>query len=37
VAKRYGVASSNLKDFVWMPAPAGGPFAAHPEKWALGN
>jgi len=37
VAKRYGVASSKLKDFVWIPAPAGGPFAAHPEKWALGN
>lgn len=37
VAKRYGVASAKLKDFVWIPAPAGGPFAAHPEKWALGN
>lgn len=37
VAKRYGVASTKLKDFVWTPAPAGGPFAAHPEKWALGN
>jgi peptide/nickel transport system substrate-binding protein len=35
VAKRYGVASAKLKDFVWTPAPAGGPFAAHPEKWAL--
>ena len=35
VAKRYGVASGKLKDFVWIPAPAGGPYAAHAEKWAL--
>ena len=35
VASRYGVASSTLKDFVWTPAPAGGPFAAHPEKWDI--
>lgn len=35
VASRYGVASSKLKDFVWTPAPAGGPFAAHPEKWDI--
>ncbi len=34
VANRYGVASSHLVDFVWTPAPAGGPFASHPEKWA---
>lgn len=33
VANRYGVASNRLKDFVWVPAPAGGPFAAHPERW----
>jgi peptide/nickel transport system substrate-binding protein len=33
VANRYGVASTKLKDFVWMPAPAGGPYNAHPEKW----
>ena len=35
VANRYGVASSSLQDFVWTPAPAGGPFEAHPEKWAI--
>lgn len=34
VANRYGVASTKLADFVWTPAPAGGPFAAHPEKWS---
>ncbi|KKB86505.1 peptide ABC transporter substrate-binding protein [Devosia limi DSM 17137] len=34
VANRYGVASNDLVDFVWTPAPAGGPFASHPEKWA---
>ncbi|MCC7319630.1 MAG: ABC transporter substrate-binding protein [Rubellimicrobium sp.] len=33
VANRYGVAASDLVDFVWTPAPAGGPFAAHPERW----
>lgn len=35
VANRYGVASSSLTDFVWTPAPAGGPFAAHPEAWKI--
>ena len=35
VANRYGVASSKLKNFVWLPAPGGGPYAAHPEKWAV--
>jgi peptide/nickel transport system substrate-binding protein len=35
VASRYGVASSKLQDFVWTPAPAGGPYEAHPEKWSL--
>jgi peptide/nickel transport system substrate-binding protein len=35
VASRYGVASARLKDFVWTPAPAGGPYQAHPEKWAI--
>lgn len=33
VANRYGVASGKLQDFVWTPAPAGGPFASHPERW----
>ncbi|WP_378941929.1 ABC transporter substrate-binding protein [Mesorhizobium sp. ANAO-SY3R2] len=35
VASRYGVASNKLKDFVWTPAPAGGPYQAHPEKWSI--
>ena len=35
VANRYGVASAKLKNFVWTPAPAGGPYQAHPEKWSL--
>jgi peptide/nickel transport system substrate-binding protein len=35
VANRYGVASNKLRDFVWTPAPAGGPYAAHPERWDI--
>jgi peptide/nickel transport system substrate-binding protein len=35
VASRYGVASTALKNFVWTPAPAGGPYAAHPERWDI--
>jgi peptide/nickel transport system substrate-binding protein len=35
VANRYGVAAKSLVDFVWTPAPAGGPFAAHPELWDI--
>lgn len=35
VAKRYGVASTKLKDFVWTPAPGGGPYQANPEKWDI--
>lgn len=35
VASRYGVSSSKLTDFVWTPAPAGGPFASNPEKWDI--
>ncbi|WP_163272144.1 ABC transporter substrate-binding protein [Chelativorans alearense] len=35
VASRYGVASANLKDFYWTPAPAGGPYQAHPENWDI--
>ncbi|MGO8565331.1 hypothetical protein ACC743_38840 [Rhizobium ruizarguesonis] len=25
VAKRYGIVSTKVKDFVWTPAPGGGP------------
>jgi peptide/nickel transport system substrate-binding protein len=35
VASRYGVASSDLQDFFWTPAPGGGPYVAHPEKWDI--
>ena len=35
VTSRYGVVSNKLKDFTWVPAPAGGPYDAHPERWAL--
>jgi peptide/nickel transport system substrate-binding protein len=34
VANRYGVVSSKLKDFVWTPAPGGGPYQAYPQKWS---
>jgi len=37
VANRYGVASAKLKDFVWTPAPGGGPYQAHPEKWSIAD
>ncbi len=32
VANRYGVASTKLKDFVWVPAPAGGPYDAQARR-----
>jgi peptide/nickel transport system substrate-binding protein len=35
VTSRYGVASTKLHDFTWVPAPAGGPYDAHPERWSL--
>ncbi|MFC0406653.1 ABC transporter substrate-binding protein [Roseomonas elaeocarpi] len=35
VANRYGVASTRLKDFVWTPAPGGGPYQARPERWDI--
>lgn len=35
VANRYGVASKKLTNFTWIPAPAGGPYDAKPEKWAI--
>jgi len=36
-AVRFGVASSSLVDFYWYPAPAGGPYLDHAERWSLGN
>ena len=35
VANRYGVASTALENFVWTPAPAGGPFLQHAELWSI--
>ncbi len=35
VTARYGIASTKLKDFTWIPAPAGGPYEAHPERWSI--
>ena len=35
VANRYGVASTTLENFVWTPAPGGGPYDADPEKWDI--
>ncbi|MEK1890938.1 MAG: ABC transporter substrate-binding protein [Phyllobacterium sp.] len=37
VANRYGVVSAKVKDFIWTPAPGGGPYQAHPEKWSIGE
>jgi peptide/nickel transport system substrate-binding protein len=36
-AVRFGVASSSLVDFYWYPAPAGGPYEDHAERWSMGN
>ena len=33
--KDFAAAATALQDFVWTPAPAGGPYQAHPEKWAI--
>ncbi len=35
VANRYGVISTKLDHFTWLPAPAGGPYDAKPELWSL--
>ncbi|MBM3521782.1 MAG: ABC transporter substrate-binding protein [Alphaproteobacteria bacterium] len=37
VAKRYGVVSTKLKDFTWLPAPAGGPYDQKPQAWSIGQ
>jgi len=37
VTSRYGIASTKLQDFTWIPAPAGGPYEQHGERWALGR
>jgi peptide/nickel transport system substrate-binding protein len=35
VANRYGVVSTKVKDFVWTPAPGGGPYQADPQRWSI--
>lgn len=35
VAKRYGIVSTKLKDFTWLPAPAGGPYDQKPQAWSI--
>jgi peptide/nickel transport system substrate-binding protein len=35
VANRYGIVSTKVKDFVWTPAPGGGPYQANPQKWSI--
>ncbi len=35
VANRYGIVSTKVKDFVWTPAPGGGPYQADPQKWSI--
>jgi peptide/nickel transport system substrate-binding protein len=35
VAKRYGIVSTKVANFVWTPAPGGGGYRSHAEKWSL--
>jgi len=35
VAKRYGIVSSKIANFVWTPAPGGGGYEQHAERWAF--
>jgi peptide/nickel transport system substrate-binding protein len=35
VAKRYGIVSTKVKNFVWTPAPGGGGYQSNSEKWSL--
>jgi peptide/nickel transport system substrate-binding protein len=35
VANRYGIVSTKVKDFVWTPAPGGGPYQADSHKWSI--
>lgn len=36
-AIRFGAASAELEDFYWYPAPAGGPYEDHAERWNAPN
>ncbi len=35
VAKRYGIVSSRVKNFVWTPAPGGGGYQSNSQNWSL--
>ena len=35
VSTRYGVASADVEDFHYFPAPGGGPFVDHAEQWNM--
>ncbi len=35
VSTRYGVASADVEDFHYFPAPGGGPFLDHSEQWNM--
>jgi len=37
VANRYGVVSNDLENFVWTPAPAGGPFEMNAQDWDIAS
>ena len=34
-AVRFGVADATLGDFYWYPAPSGGPYEDHAERWSI--
>lgn len=33
VGYRYGVVSGDVRNFYWYPAPSGGPYEDHSERW----
>ncbi len=35
VSTRYGVASADIEDFHYFPAPGGGPYVDHSETWNM--
>ncbi len=35
VAKRYGIVSADVENFVWTPAPSGGGYDQSAERWAI--
>lgn len=37
VANRYGIVSTKVQNFVWTPAPGGGPYKTDPQKWSMAD